>query len=109
MDDWVAEVQKKLDEQINSAYLPILESIESIRSMPRTVCLVYMTEQHDGGQASYCEVYKDEKVARAALEKDGFVQTPNRHSDCLIRKDEFSSYPDTATIVPEVKVKTDDA
>lgn len=106
-DAWIEKVQEELNNE-KAGYIPYLGSVEDVKSLPLTVCLVYMTEQHDGGQASYCEVYKDEKVARAALEKDGFVQTPNRHSDCLIREDAFSSYPDTATIVPEVKVKTDD-
>lgn len=105
IDEFVAELQSKLNKEINSMYLPILKTLEDVRSMPRTVCLVYMTEQHDGGQASYCEVYKDEDTARTVLEKAGFRQ--NGPLDCLTREDEFSPYPDTATIVPEVRVKTD--
>lgn len=109
-DCWIEKVQEELNNE-KAGHIPYLGDVKDVRPMPLTVCLVYMTEQHDGGQASYCEVYKDEDTARSMLGKVGFYEDKgNTHyHDVLLRKDEFSPYPDTATIVPEVKVKTDDA
>lgn len=107
MSDWIEKVQEELNNE-RPGQVHYLGSMEGVKSLSQTVCLVYMTENHDGGQADYCEVYTNEKVARAALVKAGFVQAENRHPDCLIRKHEFSYYPDTATIVPDVRIKTDE-
>lgn len=63
---------------------------------PDTVCLVYMTEQHDGGQASYCEVYDKEETAVKSLLSRGYVWM---HSN--VYKIDFC----TAEVVDEVKVK----
>ena len=70
---------------------------------PDTVCLVYMTEQHDGGQASYCEVFDKEATAVKSLLSRGF-------------KCRGGSFPEEyridfcdAYVAANVKVKTDDA
>jgi len=107
MSDWIEKVQEELNNE-RPGQVHYLGSMEDVKSLPQTVCLVYMTENHDGGQADYCEVYKDEKTARAALSKAGFHWMKDRHPEVLLNQSKFSSYPDTATIVPEVRIKTDE-
>lgn len=95
-DAWIEKVQEELNNE-KAGYIPYLGSVEDVKSLPQTVCLVYMTEQHDGGQASYCEVYDTEDTAVKSLISRGF---------------EEGSYPElyhidfaSAEVVPNVKVK----
>lgn len=103
IDELIVQLQTKISKQLEDMYLPIIKALEDVESLPRTVCLVYMTEQHDGGQASYCEVYKDEETAVKSLLSRGFKCQGGSYLENYTL-DEFS----WAEIRANVKVKTDE-
>lgn len=101
-DAWIEKVQEELNNE-KAGYIPYLGSVEDVKSLPQTVCLVYMTEQHDGGQASYCEVYKDEDTAVRSLLSRGFKCQGGSYPENYTL-DEFSY----SEVRANVKVKTDE-
>lgn len=99
MSDWIEKVQEELNNE-KPGQVHYLGSMEGVKSLPQTVCLVYMTENHDGGQASYCEVYKDEATAVRSLLSRGYT-TYGLSGTYRI---DFAM----AEVVDEVKVRTDE-
>lgn len=95
-DCWIEKVQEELNNE-KAGHIPYLGDVKDVRPMPRTVCLVYMTEQHDGGQASYCEVYKDEETAVKSLLSRGYTTFGLSGT--------YRIEGATAEVVDEVKVK----